>query len=787
MESSSPSPTPSSLPSRLARFQERLQKAQAEVAADATVMLNTTAHEENDNPNASFHLGLQLFADVNHEALEARLRDLEEEFEDVLAVDQNDTANNTDEHTTDPATLQSRIASLKQAQRMRTLLDDALHAATPALSPDTTDRVTAAQKLVQAHAVWAEHKADGADNDTDDNVALWQHLIDTWRQQKVKLLDWTKATVRKSIVVGPHELRVQTGPALTEAWTVLQVWQQNNDNKENDTPRHNHDETLNHIMRHFTENLTKQVLSKGWELTMPAVFTETEERSTLGLNKASWQMLTWEFPQDQTGKQSSISLVSTWQHRLAFWQRVLTFVAERVCLERPVLTALIQKALAPTAEKGLHLTDKSFAATLLDKLHATCLPKDDETTTASTVLAVLPQRQAALQAAVTGWEEALVAKGMWPADGRISTWTNNLTKHYVQHRRSQHLCKVRTLLQTADYHNSSLVGDEEDGQDKSPPVFGLPRAAVSMTAQQVVAHVRACLDEAVSPVTSCDDPITSTDLPATLYQAARESLDLLRALLPVRYRHEIATVPRTAALWHNDCVYAAYQCQILGLEYQARWTARFAGNDKDAAQKMRQRTFGFVDMVPAWRSLADETLQKMLDRQGSTIHSLVADQVSLLGKALRSNEILAEWSQAEMAIAAAVTHLRQLSQAWKPVLSYDVFHRCLCFLADIVFTLLLQQLLAATDISTTACQFVHTAFGQFERDAPITDWRASRVHGKFMACRQCLDMSLSDIRLALSQGVFQQVSGQELSKLVQATFDPSAKRQELLQLLHQAG
>jgi hypothetical protein len=46
-----------------------------------------------------------------------------------------------------------------------------------------------------------------------------------------------------------------------------------------------------------------------------------------------------------------------------------------------------------------------------------------------------------------------------------------------------------------------------------------------------------------------------------------------------------------------------------------------------------------------------------------------------------------------------------------------------------------------------------------------------------------MDMSLANIQAALAEGVFREVTGPELSRLIIATFSESKKRDHLLQVL----
>jgi centromere/kinetochore protein ZW10 len=103
-----------------------------------------------------------------------------------------------------------------------------------------------------------------------------------------------------------------------------------------------------------------------------------------------------------------------------------------------------------------------------------------------------------------------------------------------------------------------------------------------------------------------------------------------------------------------------------------------------------------------------------------------------------------------------------------------------------MFTLYLDQLAKASNISENATHFVSNLFRQASMDIIgflDGDHSASRVWDRFTAIGIFMEMSLSDIQVALSEGVFLSVTGQELTRLVKATFDDSPKRRHLLALL----
>mgnify|MGYP006300592767 CR=1 FL=1 len=156
-----------------------------------------------------------------------------------------------------------------------------------------------------------------------------------------------------------------------------------------------------------------------------------------------------------------------------------------------------------------------------------------------------------------------------------------------------------------------------------------------------------------------------------MYRTARETLDLFRAIIPATQGYEIKNVPRTAAIFHNDCVFLAHHCLTLGLEYKDKYPPT---TEADAGGKLLRQTCMFVDMVPLFRDLAERSLGDMLELQASQIAELVGQRLSVFGDSLQSNEIVIEWSEAETGLTAGLYHLRHLLQAWQSVLSKDILN-----------------------------------------------------------------------------------------------------------------
>ena len=403
----------------------------------------------------------------------------------------------------------------------------------------------------------------------------------------------------------------------------------------------------------------------------------------------------------------------------------------------------------------------------------------------------LRQRATQLEGCIEPFLDALAAKKLLPIDGtvRLATLTSSFEQKYVEWRRCTLLNEARSICVNNDYHNTVQVGedvgqneDEALGITDGMAIFKLPTCSVSDTAFKLMAMCRRIMDEAVDQKVAPElSPLSC--LAATLYRTAREVLDLFRAIIPVTHGHEVAHVPRTAAVLHNDCVFFAHHCLTLGLEYKDKFPEVPV---EDARGKLLRHTCMFVDMVPLFRDLADRSLGEMLDAQAKQLSVLVGERIPLLGEALGSDEILAEWSDAESALQAGLYHVRHLSQAWKPILSSDIWNRSMCFLVDVLLTLFLDQVARAKDISASAAQFANALFRKAAHDLDGLlggDKKNSRVWDRFVAVGGVMDMSIADIQVGLADGMFRSVTGPELSRLVTSCFDDGPKRRTLLQLL----
>lgn len=462
---------------------------------------------------------------------------------------------------------------------------------------------------------------------------------------------------------------------------------------------------------------------------------------------------------------------------------------------------------------------------LIDLLEDECIPK----LLSSTVLSTLPNISSFVQETTSNFEKSLSDRSllqetyeykttmeieeMNQRNGRkqLSQSASKFMLIFAQKQGARILSQGRNLLLHRDFHDTVQVGVNvrekqramqpsyfqrmldfpDDNDDMS--LFVLHEQKISVVASELMKLSIETMDLAVQTDFSANNELVKL-MPMTLYRAARELFDLYRAIIPSSYMHEVSTIPRTAAVLHNDCAYFAHRLLSLGLEYKDRLVLKYDAEKEGISQIPMACTF--LDMVPSFRELAEKTMANMIKYQINQLAELVCPRITYMKDMLRENEGVVEWTEAETALKAGLHHLRHLSKAWWNILSYEIYSRSMGILVDALFSFYLEEVLKAKDISEPASQFLNALFqyainGAAEIFAINEEFDESvreatkhcKVWKKFHAIGEFMNMSIADINVKLSEGTFRGVSGSELSRLVCAVYEDTERRRKLLKLL----
>jgi hypothetical protein len=293
---------------------------------------------------------------------------------------------------------------------------------------------------------------------------------------------------------------------------------------------------------------------------------------------------------DEKMLQSAPSLqIATFLSLLNYLTNLFEFIFQHVLLGRPELSKILGKQLFQAAssihgssmpggvinvfqgDEGVLMTD------IVEAMRKWCIPVGSSPRVWKVIKSVEPR----LVQEVGIFEDALVRMGFLngnngdslPIDSAplpLSKLASSLSQAYVEAQRCQIINAGRNILFNTDYHNTTYVGHTvkdpaqpgtlESLSDDPHSVFLFHKCSVSVVAQEILQLCRKTLDDA-----SNEEAATIIDtLPSSLYRASREVLDLFRAIIPTRHGKEIASLPRIAAILHNDCVYLAHETSFLG-------------------------------------------------------------------------------------------------------------------------------------------------------------------------------------------------------------------------------
>ena len=745
-----------------------------------------------------------------------------------------------------------KVAFLKQASLARSCLEEstalttssATSAASESGSGAPDHLVRSAQTLLRAlkEVDEAERilKDDPSPVDTPEKqkeVEMAYRILSSLRHQirrhRVELVHKAGTVLDGSVELTPTSIAVKSSAMLAVAYEVLETLDDEathnlHSNRTRKTKASALTETLRGFVAKLYQEALKPILSKmsNDSNSVWKVEESSDKRSKMigvstankrgALHRIEWSLVDPGATEDGTileedEEPSSFAVVNSWRNILNIFRRILTFVRAKVFLERDAICSIVGKRLF-----GIPGAMPSVMNLSALGLKSELLGENDQGVLGEAMLKWL--REESLSEAISDGslenitplgEELLEStlpfcqdlEGLYriPSNpiSRLVAFCKEFEKAFIDRRRCQLLNEARDILIHNDYHNTTMVGVEEnpnpeDMKEEALAVFRLSRCSVSDTANKLVALVRKTMDECVSVVgVSPDSPLSI--LRPTLYKTAREMFSLYRTIIPANHGREVANIPRTAAVLHNDAVFLAHHCLTLGLEYKEKFPQI---DEDDARGKLLKQTCMFVDMVPLFRELADTAMNDMLDLQKHQLAEIVGSRINYFGQSLRSEESVHEWSEAETALAAGIYHLRHLAQAWNSILSKPVFLRSMGYLADVLFSLYLREVTTnGTTISRSAKHFAGTLFrkatvdihgvlfdgrlpGSAKQDDPT---KYALEWGRFEAVASFLDLDqLVQVEQALSAGVFRNLESSILAKLVTATYQDSPHRRSLL-------
>ena len=593
---------------------------------------------------------------------------------------------------------------------------------------------------------------------------------------RVEFIAWANKVLASSLTVNDHIVEIiQNGSSLGDAYDVLGMLQQSCGSGDE-----NRSGIVGSALERAVKTFTKDIyysaitpilnINKGkpsvCEGSSLWVFSSASVESS---GKKMHHRLEWK-QKNSSDTNNDTTTLSKYSDILDNLSLVLKFVCEHALLSRNDLISIVSSQLFSTKDnKGNGLLLKN----LLHLQHDIIPSK----------LSELPPILKSLPNLTLKFDEVLGSMRLLSSPGPLSTSICDIELKYAEKRRMDILAEGHLILMK-DYHNTIKVGDTPARTSITDDLFDTSRddpfifsyCSVSSVAHELLLLARKTLEEAADNgvIKNYESQVQT---PRLLYRTSRELFDLFRAVVFSRHGLSIETIPRCAAVTHNDCTYFAFNLLTLGLEFGPKF--------KSDVRKLCT----FIDMVPIFRELAEEKFGEMVKSQKDKLKEIMETKIGGFwhSLALDGNSGSMVWCETETAVNGALYHIKQLEQAWRPILSADIYYKAMGNLVDTVFDILLEHIMKAPDISEAACPFVSSLFGtalfSAEQSFPKGESQAkisSRSWNKFFAVGKFMNFSLSDISQGLADGFFKDLTSREMSALVRSTFADGVKREKLL-------
>jgi len=668
--------------------------------------------------------------------------------------------------------LRSRIVFLKACSVARQHLEQSIRLSTPATAPDEVADLTAATECLQlAQQSWRDAWSLVEESNQDPEVKeVAKRVLDpihaSLSRQRISLVRCARETVTQCVSMSPESITVRAPEKLEVAYDVLKRLS----TADNDS--------LERMLRTLTDALVTNVIGTILK-SEDKTFTLVESNGGLAsgqLKTKPFKRLEWT-ESDTKGMETD----DAWTGKAEAIARLFQFVSSQALLKDEHLCSMVGRQLLQRP-KHAALSQDHFVEHLTSSLVRDIVSTD---TVQSNLDAYFASMDCIRENVVTKVAGALVAANFASADERVlRDVLPSTSRRYVEKRRATILDEGRSILINMDYQNTVEVGensplsieDDQLGLPNSLRIFSLQRQSVSVPAHQLVLLCRKALHEATQ--SSVLESAVSRLLASSLFKTARNLMDLYKAIIKSNHGQAVANDPRTAAIFHNDCLYLSHCCLSLGLECQEKIPRT------ETTDPVLRQSCTFIDMVPSFRDLADRSLGDLLLKHSDEMRRAFSSRTDSFGASLQSHHFVSEWSDFEAAVTDSLQHVRDLARVFKPLLSEEIYLKSIAYLADTVYDMILEQVFRAHKISSNAKQFVAAQCVKVNGSESIANVSLdSALQGRFKAVGLFLDMSLNEIEKGLGDGSFQKVTTVELAKLISCCHLDSAERSRLLQML----
>ncbi|KAG2327775.1 hypothetical protein Bca52824_010503 [Brassica carinata] len=269
-------------------------------------------------------------------------------------------------------------------------------------------------------------------------------------------------------------------------------------------------------------------------------------------------------------------------------------------------------------------------------------------------------------------------------EGRLSKYAENVEVHFASRKKIEILAKARSLLLQCNFTipqglATSLKSDGAESLDANSSkhivrlLFSSEMCVVSEAASQLVHLVHKTLEDVC---------VSSARVASEFYHAARDSILLYEAVVPVKLGKQLSGINQAAVLLHNDCLYLFEE--ILGLAFEYR--ASFPSSIKEYAV--------FADIAPRFKLMAEEVLQRQVQLVISSLQEAIDS-----ADGFQDTHQIKQFESAKFSVEQVVFSLEKVHMIWEPVLRPKTYKQSMCVVLESVFRRITRDILLLDDMA----------------------------------------------------------------------------------------